>query len=206
MTQDLMAGSTIGLAALPALLQSWKVPVDPEQRALMLLETMPRQKVAQDKRQDLLRFEFFQPDCAFAQYQAGRVFHEHGEIRWEGLSSDEARIVYTGDPAYRPDLPGSQERIFDVSVYERIPREYFLFGKRLEQDRRTQIGPATQEGDFAEVRIPRLLRYPRLSALQGAERVQLALYEYTDLATGAIIAYRFYDLVPFKKREERRAL
>ncbi len=41
-------------------------------------------------------------------------------------------------------------------------RAYFLFGKRLDQKALDRIGPAAQSGDFAEVRIPRLLRYPQL--------------------------------------------
>jgi hypothetical protein len=199
--QDLMVASTIKLAAFPALVQTWQVRADIP--ALMMLETMPRQIVEPEKRQDLLRFEFFQPDVAFAHYQSGRIFHEYGEIRWEKLPSDEVQVVYTGTPEYRLALPEAREKVLNASVCARTARNYFLFGKRLESDERKRIGPATREGDFAEVRIPRLLRYPRLPTLEGAERIQLALYEYTDLATGTIIAYRFHDLVPFQTREER---
>ncbi|MDQ2717458.1 MAG: hypothetical protein M3Z08_21395, partial [Chloroflexota bacterium] len=66
-----------------------------------------------------------------------------------------------------------------------------------------RIGPAAQPGDFAEVRIPRLLRYPALDTLAGAQRIQLDTCEYIDPDTGANIAYRFKRLVPFQRSQEQ---
>ncbi len=56
-----------------------------------------------------------------------------------------------------------------------------------------RIGPPAQEGDFAEVRIPRLLRYPRLSPDAKADYLQLAVCEYIAPATGTSVAYRFWS-------------
>jgi hypothetical protein len=201
MMRDLMVASTIELAAFPALVQSWKI--DTASSTFILLESVPRHIVEPHERQDLLRFELFQPDLDFTRYQSGRIFHESGEVRWEGLSPNEVQVVYTGTPEYRLALANGQQTTLAASVCERVARNYFLFGKRLEKDDLERIGPVARTGDFAEVRIPRLLRYPRLPALERVERVQLALYEYVDLATGATLAYRFRDLVPFQPRAER---
>jgi hypothetical protein len=57
-------------------------------------------------------------------------------------------------------------------------------------------------GDFAEVRIPRLLRYPQLPTLAGAERVQLVMCEYVDSETAVNVAYRLKNLVSFPKQSE----
>jgi hypothetical protein len=109
-------------------------------------------------------------------------------------------IVFTGSQAYRPGLQHAEEIALDDC--EKVPRAYFLFGRRLDDQKIAGIGPPAQTGDFAEVRIPRLLRYPPLPGVAQAERVQLAMYEYVDPTTGANVAYRFYDLVPYQKSQE----
>ena len=195
MMQDLIVAGTVKLADLSTFVQPWK----DLKAAFMLLENMPQRKVEPDKRQNLLRFELFQPDLDFTPYKSGRIFHEFRELRLDGLSSDEVQVVYTGTPESRLVLPENQPSRRNSKDCTRVARYYFQFGKRLEEDDLARIGPAAQEGDYAEVRSPRLLRYPRLDALKGAERVQLALYEYVDHDTGATIAYRFRNLVPFQK-------
>lgn len=198
MAQDLLFAGTVTIEAFPGLIQIWNVPAG----AFVMLEAQPQRRIRPEDRQDLLRFELFRADLNLVQYNAGRIFHEGGEIRWERLTPAAVQIVYTGDEAYRPKLAESQQRRLGAEDCERIVRRYFLFGKRLDDTQLQRIGPVAQAGDFAEVRIPRLLRYPRLPALANAERVQLALYEYHDRATGSTIAYRFFDLVPFRERKE----
>ncbi len=173
----------------------------PDSKTLMLLEIQPRYVVAPEQRQGLLLFAPFQTGFDVTPYTAGRIFHNDGELRWERLHSL-VHIVYTGNAAYTPavkDMQKSGEEALDD--YDPTTRKYFLFGKRLDKEQIAQIGPAAQEGDFAEVRIPRLLRYPPIDA----ERVQIAVCEYIHRTTGANSASRFYDLVPFSKSKEQKS-
>ena len=75
-------------------------------------------------------------------------------------------------------------------------------GELLDTTRLTSMG---LEGDgekepisyYAEVRIPRLLRYP---APAKARRVRLVVCEYTDEDTGSVQLFRFQDLVSEEER------
>jgi hypothetical protein len=166
---------------------------------LMLLEAQPRHLIEQDARQDLLQFALFDPSFDFTPYTSGRIFHALGELHWE-RQHPEVQIVYTGHEEYRPKLRDSRETPLDAYISE--DRKYFLFGKRLNEEQLKRIGPAAQPGDYAEVRIPRLLRYPQLPTLAGAERVQLVMCEYVDSETAVNVAYRFKKLVPFSQHSE----
>jgi hypothetical protein len=171
----------------------------PDAPALMLLEEQPDHVIEQDARQSLLRFERFDPSFDFTPYTSGRIFHALGELRWERQHS-KVQIVYTGHKEYKPELLDARETPLDACIPK--DREYFLFGKRLDEKELFLIGPAAQPGDFAEVRIPRLLRYPQLSTIANAERVQLVTYEYMDSKTSVNVAYRFKALIPFPKQSE----
>jgi hypothetical protein len=171
----------------------------PEAPALMLLEEQPHRVIEQEARQDLLSFEFFDPNIDFTPYTSGRIFHGLGELRWE-RQHPKVQIVYTGHKEYRPELPDARETTLDAYIPR--DREYFLFGKRLDEKELDRIGPAAQPGDFAEVRIPRLLRYPQLPTIADAERVQLVMCEYIDPTTALNVAYRFKSLVRFQKQSE----
>jgi hypothetical protein len=183
-------------------LRSWRMPGEDTSIAppFMLVESQPRQVVAPEKRQDLLQLTLFDPTFDFAPYTAGRIFHALGELRWEQRQAD-IQIVYTGHRDYQPDLEHAQ--IAGLDAFQVRERAYFLFGKRLDEKQRERIGSTAQPGDFAEVRIPRLLRYPALPTLTGAERIQLVVYEYEDTLSALNVAYRFKSLVRFQKQTER---
>lgn len=193
MTQEILLAATIKAEALPGLLQNYASP--PGGDTLLLVESLPQHIVAPEKRLHLLRLAIFQPDFPFSDYTSGRLFHAEGEIRWERQQAA-VNIVYTGNAEYQPSPEGKTSCPFDLDTVKKEERQYFLFGKRLAPLQLERIGPAAQEGDFAEARIPRLLRYPRLESLAGAERIQIAAYEYHHAATGALIAYRFWKLKP----------
>lgn len=184
MAQELLLAGKV--ENITPLLKRFRVP--PDARALMLLESQPQHIIDPRTRQELLRFTRFNPDTDFTPYTSGRVFHEYGELRWE-QQQQSIQIVYTGDEQYKPEIDIRQTIQLDGKP---VPREYYLFGKRLEDKELALIGSQAQKGDFAEVRIPRLLRYP---APQEAERVRLVVYEYIDDITGANIAFRFVKLV-----------
>lgn len=189
-TEILLAG-TVQKEALNTFLQG--CPLPPDETVLMLMETHPHRVITPEERQDMLYFAIFDPDFDFSSYTSGRIFHAQGEIRWE-QQDDRVRCVYTGDRAYKPALQDPSQRTLPVAYN----RTYILLGKRLidEQQKRINAHP----GDFAEIRIPRLLRYPQLPATKEAERMQLVVCEYVDPATGHNYAYRFRSLVPFQKQ------
>lgn len=198
--QILLAG-TIVEANFASFIQAYNKKVasitSPKAPALMLLEEQPHHVIERDARQDLLRFELFNPASDFTRSTSGRIFHTMGELRWE-RSDSALQIVYTGHKDFRPEqLPVARETPLDG--YIAIDRAYFLFGKRLDEKELFLIGPRAQPGDFVEVRIPRLLRYPRVNMLEGAERVQLVICEYLDPKTSVNVAYRFKAIVPFAK-------
>lgn len=171
---------------------------------LLLAERQPDQVIAPEERQELLHFARFDPYFDLAPYTSGRVFHEHGELRWE-RQHEWVQIVYTGKHQYRPERKLEQTEQYSLEEAVKCDRSYLLFGKRLDldSDRLQHLRPVARAGDFAEVRIPRLLRYPALDTLAKAERIQLVVCEYLHPDTGMNIAYRFKGLVPFKQKVEQ---
>jgi hypothetical protein len=200
-TGELLLAGTIQGDDFTVFLQAYHIPhnIQPDAPALMLLEAQPRRVIEQDARQDLLHFAFFDPTFDFTPYTSGRIFHALGELRWE-RQHPIVQIVYTGHKEYKPELQDARETMLDAYIPK--DREYFLFGKRLNEKQLDRIGPAAQPGDFAEARIPRLLRYPQLPTLANAERVRLVMCEYVDPATALNFAYRFKSLVCFQKQLE----
>jgi hypothetical protein len=200
-TGELLLAGTLPGEDFTAILQAYSISLgtSSDSRALMLLEEQPHRVIQQDARQDLLHFSFFDLRFDFTPYTSGRIFHATGELRWERQHSG-VQIVYTGRKEHKPKLQDATEIKLDACIPK--DRAYFLFGKRLDQQQLDRIGPAAQAGDFAEVRIPRLLRYPQLPALATAERVQLVICEYIDPETALNFAYRFKNLVPFQKQSE----
>ncbi|SRR6266496_1623086 len=188
MAQELLIAGKV--EDIKAEIKRYRIPSD--EPVYMLLETQPQGVVEPDKRQDLLRFDYFDRDTNFMPYTSGRIFHRGGELRWEKQHAG-IRIVYTGQEQYKPDIDIRQTMQMDAC--ELVPKQYFLFGKRLDEKQLARIGSPAQAGDFAEARIPRLLRYP---APADGERVQLVVYEYVERVTGAYVAFRFAELIGAK--------
>jgi hypothetical protein len=189
MVQELLlAGKAKDLAEV---LKTYRVPSDTH--TLMLLEMQPQRIVEPYERQKLLHFAHFDPDDC-AGYISGRIFHKYGELRWE-KQDGAVQIIYTGHKHYNPEIDVTHT--IQLDSCKSVTRNYFLFGKRLDDHQLTRIGPPAQAGDFAEARIPRLLRYP---ALEDAERVKLVVHEYFDRTTGGKVAFRFADLVGAEER------
>ncbi len=195
---ELLLAGTIHEEDFKAFILAYPIP-RPDTSTLVLLEEQPRRIVEPGARQDLLYFASFDATFDFTSYTSGRIFHALGELHWERQHST-IRIVYTGREEYKPELQHAEEIALDS--YFPLDREYFLFGKRLDDQQLNRIGLAGKKGDFAEVRIPRLLRYPQLPTLKGAERLQLVMREYIDNATALNFTYRFKNLVPYQKQSE----
>lgn len=150
--------------------------------AYFLGEQQPAQVVKPEERQDLLLFVDFQPTLPFAEYTSGRIFHREFELRWQP-DNGRIRVVYLGTPAYCPFQ--SSER---VQIDMQQQRQFYLFGERLRPGDVEMIGAPVREGDFAEVRIPRLLRYP---VPGNQRRVLVTISESINEQTGEVKQYRF---------------
>ena len=199
----LCTGSVHDLATLVA---AFNFP--PE--AYVLVERLPQQVVNDAERQNLLRFarlhDIDRPRdrIDIASYTSGRIFYRDFELRWEKDSSGTnvvflgTKEVYRGAQRDIPELTPDEDTLKEL--VPQAPRYYYLFGQLLDADEREQMGIKAAEGEeyYAEVRIPRLLRYPdpEPSAPKKAQRVQLTVREYADNRTGRVELFRFQDLRP----------
>jgi hypothetical protein len=181
-TEMLYAGPVDDLDALIAACQ-----FPPE--AFVLVERLPQQVVVTtEERQKLLRFARLREGVKVATYTSGRIFYKDFELRWE-KQDGKIQAVYLGAERSIPSLE------FVCSLPEPKTRHYYLFGELLtpKQLERIGIAPAAPDSGnyYAEVRIPRLLRYP---APEGARRVRLAVCEYSNETTGNLEWFRFQGL------------
>lgn len=183
-----LAGTTPNIATL---LKEYRIP--DTLPVLMLLEQQPQHIIEPEQQQDLLYFAHFKRSFDWDKYTSGRIFHQDGELRWEKQAST-FHVIYTGQTQYSPELKDTASLLLDSCSVK--TKRYYLFGKRLNSKELDHIGAPAQVGDFAELRIPRLLRYPILPTLENAERVQFMVKEYSDPDTSLNIAFRFTKLAP----------
>ncbi len=172
---------------IAALIEACQFPEDT--LTLFMAETLPQRVVEDSERRGLLLFTYFSKKIPFAAYTSGRIFHPDFELRWE-KEGDQARVVYIGD---RRNLSPLRE-VETLGTPRK--KHYYLFGKRLRPAQLQSIGlPPAEAGmaDFAEVRIPRLLRYP---APADAQRLKIVVHEYVQEETGEIQLFRFHSIEP----------
>jgi hypothetical protein len=166
-----------------------------------LAENLPTTVVEPKDRQDLLVFERFSLDLPFEKYTSGRIFEAAGELRWE-KQQNKVRAVYLGMSiaSVARALRNYRLRSSD-KLLELVPqtRYYYLFGTKLEMRTIEQInGEQTKNpvkpGDFAELRIHRILRYPAPGHVPDKGYVQLQVREYVSPESGQIQFFRFQGL------------
>lgn len=162
---------------------------------LILLEKFPQTVVQRPDWINMLYFERFPlvTDIDLASYTSGRIFREDFELRWEGVGG-KADVVYQGEERDVPMLKVVEDELLECDPQTKY---YYLFGKRLGKERVERIGDPAKLGDFAEVRIPRLLRYP-VNAEGTLDYVKLMVREYTHRRTGELVMFRFQNLVEVK--------
>jgi hypothetical protein len=186
--------------------------------ALVLAEQFPRHVIKRREQQDLLFFSDASSPVPWndAQvipwhtYLSGRIFTEQWELRWmrqpEGI-----RVVYLGSSEHSGTL---RDHKLNICLNDKgeppIPdgtqvKSYYLFGKRLSLTDADKIG--AKLGDFAEARIPRLLRYPAANySKQDTDRalkmpyMQLRVLEYIDKA-GCVVLSRFQCLSTIEEEQ-----
>lgn len=185
MVQEICLAGTMPSIAM--LIQEYRIP--DALPVLMLLEQQPQHIIMPEQRQDLLYFAPFERTFAWDDYTSGRIFYQDGELRWEKQASA-FQVVYTGQAQYSPELKNTASLVLDNCPVK--TKHYYLFGKRLDDGQLKRIGAPAQAGDFAELRIPRLLRYP---THPKSERVQIVVKEYSDPDTGVNRAFRFITLI-----------
>jgi hypothetical protein len=203
----LYAGTTKDIAAL---IEACNFP----SQAFFLAEQMPQEPVALSQRQELLQCVCVSelkkpgsdgPGLEPARYTSGRVFCPHSELRWQTSSrTGEVQVVYLGEHMCAlPDLvPASDLAVLqaELPTLEKKPASYYLFGTTLDtspegQRLLEQMDLTHDQGRYyAEVRIPRLLRYPRLADAGEKRRVQVIVCEYREKETGSIRLFRFQDI------------
>ena len=191
-TDHLLFATTLSRQEFATFVSTYRVPT----LTYMMLEEQPDRVVTPDERHNLLRFERFKHNVDLTVYTSGRIFHEQGELRWERQQAN-VQLVYTGDSRWQPNLqPTAPSSTLDASTSK--DREYLLFGKRLDVTQHSYAQP----GDFAEVRIPRVLHYPHPDGLADKERLHLVVCEYIDTTTGVTVAYRFKGFPRSEKDSE----
>jgi hypothetical protein len=175
-----------------------------------LAEQLPTKIINPEDRQGLLVFEKFSHDRPFESYKdytSGRIFSKLGELRWDGQQG-ELRVIYLGDPSFASVknavgfIHGSKFREKNVELKDLDQprsRYYYLFGTKLEMRTIEQInGEQTKNpvrpGDFAELRIHRVLRYPAPGRVREKGYVQLQVQEYVDPGNGQVQFFRFQGL------------
>ncbi|HLG61480.1 MAG TPA: CRISPR-associated protein Csx19 [Ktedonosporobacter sp.] len=191
------------------------------QEAFILTENFPSYRVNDQRgRQNLLRFARLEDGLAKDGFDvnhttAGRVFHKKFELRWE-KRDHQYWVVYLGTPRKVPGLIIDNAPLAGLKAQEGSKR-YYLFGEVLDPEdpderkamniKAMGIEERKDYYTYAEVRIPRLLRYPppldsndehRKSyvAREKAKRVQLVICEYIDKTTGSVQLFRFQNLEP----------
>jgi len=203
----LQAGRSRDIAALIA-------ACDFPAQAFFLAEQMPQEPVALRERQELLQCVFVSEiqrppsnnaGLDPAHYTSGRVFCPQCELRWQTSSqTGERQFVYLGehersfpDLVQASDLAALQE---ELQTLEKKTASYYLFGTTLDTSDEgrqllKQMDLADDQGRYyAEVRIPRLLRYPRLTDVGEKRRVQVIVCEYRERQTGSVRLFRFQDI------------
>jgi hypothetical protein len=163
--------------------------------SLILLEMQPQKMVERGERETLLYFADYPCDLPrlISEYTTGRIFHEEFELRWE-KSNSKIQAVYIGKSRTVPLL---EEKADVLKDFARSSCSYYLFGKRLDDKAVERIGEPAQRGDYAEVRVPRLLRYPVKD--ERKDYVKLNVYEYRHRVTNERILFRFRNLAEVKE-------
>jgi hypothetical protein len=178
--------------------------------ALVFAEQFPKRVVKKKERQDLLFFRNVISHIPWNNdnitpwhtYLSGRIFTEQWELRW-ARQQQEIRVIYLGLSEYGGMLRDYHLKDKSDALIELTKKpksnEYYLFGERLRPDDVNAIIWA-EPGDFAEARIPRLLRYPVANCRgQNADEaakmpyVQLQVCEYTN-EMGSVVLSRFQCL------------
>ncbi|QBD78664.1 hypothetical protein EPA93_22820 [Ktedonosporobacter rubrisoli] len=189
--------------------------------SLFLLESLPTRVVKKrDERLNLLRFAQYDKEIPFAKFTAGRIFTPDAELRWERQEKEEFRVVYCGldqrqavlaahglEDTFAAQGKHSTETKDSAKTlearYDAKTKDYYLFGERLRSETLKEMGPGLQEGDYAELRIPRVLRYPLTEEElhEGKRYVIVSIREYRNKESGQIELFRLQGIRTWDRKK-----
>ncbi len=177
--------------------------------AYLLLEKLPQRVLREDERDERQNLIYFAPFGDFkaidekidiASYSSGRIFDEEGELRWEqDPQTGMTNAVYLGKARTFTKLTQVKDELSKLKAVSNNPKHFYLFGQLLSEQDNEQMGIVAEpeQAYYAEVRIPRLLVYPRLKLeAKLPQRLKLKVYEYVDQDTGRVKLFRFQGLQP----------
>lgn len=200
MTEILYAGP-VALEKMPHIVAACHF--EPEAR--FLAEHIPTHVIiSREERQELLRFTYVREGTPCAEYSSGRIFQEDRELRWE-RQKETLRVVYLGPTDVNAEAIFLEYRMEkkekDLAVLEKSEevKYYALFGERIKEADLRYFGKTAQPGDFAVVRIPRVLRYP--VPLDDEPAARLLVCEYRNKATGSVELFRFQKVETWNDRK-----
>jgi hypothetical protein len=183
MDTEIVCSNVLSKANLAALLEQCAFL----QQGTFLGETLPIQIVRPQERDVLIRLKPFDatlPYETYAQFTFGRIFHVDFELRWQH-DSGKISVMYIGIAQTIPFLQVRTNLKLEKCAEQQC---YYLFGERLRDEQLKNTSKPAVKGDFAEARIPRLLRYP----LMGHGRyAQLVVQEYLNVETKQVELHRF---------------
>jgi hypothetical protein len=157
--------------------------------ALMVVEQVPAEWLDAEARASGLHVERFVAGQQIDPHTRGRIFSEAFECRWEpdGASGTTLQVRYIGVPVQLEAL--TSPAMIDLDALVPWDVHYDLWGERVDDP--TVVGEPSDAPVYAELRVPRLLRYP----VNGRpRRVRLRVREYIDPVTGMVALSRFCGL------------
>lgn len=161
----------------------------PSTPALVVVEQAPAGWLDAEARARGLRFERFATGQQIDPQTRGRIFGEAFECRWElsEAGGTTVRVRYVGVPVQLEDL--TPPAAIDLPALRPRDVSYDLWGERVDDP--AAVGQPSDALVYAELRVPRLLRYP----VDGRpRRVRLRVREYIDPMTGVVALSRFCGL------------
>jgi hypothetical protein len=171
--------------------------------ACFLAELIPIWQVkTQREREDLLQFTFFKRTLRCTDYTSGRIFQHDRELRWE-RQGERMRVIYLGSAENEAQLAACQlqkKETLHGLTKKAEPTYYALFGERLRDNDLLKLGKAAQKGDFAVVRIPRMLRYP--VKVNDDRYARLLVCEYVETGTQRVVLFRFQGVESWRMSDE----
>lgn len=161
----------------------------PSTPALMIVEQIPAGWLDAETRDSGIRFEHFEADQPIPGQTRGRIFGETFEFRWEP-GKDGAAGIRVRSIGAMTHLEGLEPLAgIDMRALEPRDGRYDLWGERVDDP--TLIGQPSDALIYAELRIPRMLRYP---ASGRPRRIRLRVREYVDPTTNVVVLARFSGL------------
>lgn len=160
----------------------------PSMPALTIVEQVPAGWLDAEARARVLRFERFVAGQRIDPQTRGRIFGDAFECRWEPGEGGGTivRVLCVGVPV---QVEGLTPAGIDLAALKPRDVTYDLWGERVDDP--AVAGETSDALVYAELRVPRLLRYP----VNGRpRRVRLRVREYMDPVSGMIALSRFCGL------------